>query len=72
MLVIVKIAGSAHAYPKPRKPKSPADKVAAFFNVLWKKLVYTALTALCQVLVDVPFPASSIGGFGLGQSNYLF
>lgn len=47
ILVIVKIAGSAQAYPKPKKPKSPADKVAAFFKVLWKKLIYTGLTALC-------------------------
>ena len=47
ILVIVKIAGSAQAYPNPRKPKRPADKVAAFFNVRLKKLIYWGLTGVC-------------------------
>ena len=34
ILVIVKMAGSAHAYPSPKHPNNPADKVAAFLNVL--------------------------------------
>jgi hypothetical protein len=44
--------------------------VAAFFNVLWKKLIYWGLTTLCYVLVAV-LEASSMGGFGFGQSTYL-
>lgn len=40
ILVMVKMAGSAQAYPIPKKPKSPADKPAAFFNVLLKKFIY--------------------------------
>lgn len=70
MLVIVKIAGSAHAYPSPKNPSSPVDIIAEFFNVLWKKFVYTGFIALCSVLWLV-FDASSIGGFGLGQSTCL-
>jgi hypothetical protein len=47
MLVIVKMAGSAHAYPMPKKPKRPAERPTAFLKVLWKKFTYTGLTALC-------------------------
>lgn len=47
ILVIVKIAGSAHAYPSPKNPNKPADKVAAFLNVLWKRFVYTGFVTLC-------------------------
>jgi hypothetical protein len=46
MLVIVKIAGSAQAYPSPKKPNRPAEREAAFFKVFWKKLTSTGLTAL--------------------------
>lgn len=68
----MRIAGSAQAYPNPKKPKRPADNVAAFFKVLWKKLVYTGLTALCYVLWEAVLLASNIGGLGFGQRIYLF
>ncbi len=36
ILVMVRIAGSAQEKPSPRKPKRPAEIVAAFFNVRLK------------------------------------
>lgn len=47
MLVMVKMAGSVQVYPRPKKPKRPADRVAAFFSVLLKKLTYLGWTGLC-------------------------
>lgn len=71
ILVMVNIAGSAHVYPSPKNPNNPADKVAAFLNVFWKKLVSTGLITLCYILWP-DFDASNIGGCGLGQSTCLF
>jgi hypothetical protein len=68
---MVKIAGLVVAYPSPNRPKIPPDRPIALFNDFLNKLVWTTYFGFSWVLVEV-FEASSMGGFGLGQSTYLF
>lgn len=71
ILVIVNIAGSAHTYPNPRKPRSPPDSVKAFFNVFLNKFTYFGFVAAFTYVFGDVFEASNIGGFGLGHKTYL-
>ena len=47
ILAIVKIAGSAHAYPNPNILNKPVDNVIAFLSVFLKGLTYSTTFGLC-------------------------
>jgi hypothetical protein len=72
MLAIVKIAGLVQANPNPKTESNPPANPRALLSDLLNKFSGTTGPFPCYTLGLDALLASSIGGFGLGQSNSLF
>lgn len=66
------MAGLEQANPNPRTESKPPANPRAFFNDFLKRFYGTTGPLWCSTFGFEVLLASSIGGFGFGQSNYLF
>ena len=71
IVLMVRIAESAHAYPKPNIPNTPLDKAIALLRDFLNGLI-GSLVSLTTAGLGADLAASNIGGFGFGHKSYFY
>lgn len=69
---MVKMAGLVVAYPRPRRPRIPADRPMELFSDRRKGLIWATYLGFSCVVLGADLDASSMGGLGFGHNSSLF